>query len=253
MIDNKSQSVHVVIMLLCALWMTNKCHAADDPPVLNVTQLSGEIHLDGKLDEACYKQPPTVADFVVAGAPASHPQPTRAWLFWQPERLVFAFEVVDQQIVAAGPSQQEHDVDAQDRVELFLWSGRKTDTYYCIEVGARGAVHDYAARFYREFDDAWAPAALQVAVTRTRSGYCVEAELPRAAVEAAGFALRAGEQLRGGLFRADFQPAQPDHPTWICWVDARGPKPDFHVAESFGTIRLVDRTERTTRPHDKDK
>ena len=58
-------------------------------------------------------------------------------------------------------------------------------------------------------------------------------------MEAAGFALREGEQMRCGLFRADFQPGQPDNPTWICWVDARGPKPDFHVAESFGRIRLV--------------
>jgi len=124
-------------------------------------------------------------------------------------------------------------------LDFHLWSGRKNDTYYCIEVGAHGAAHHYAARFYREFDDAWAPAAWQVVVTVTRSGYCVEAELPRAAMEAIGFQLRAGEQLRCGLFRADFQPAQPDHPTWICWVDARGPKPDFHVAESFGMIRLI--------------
>lgn len=238
------------VAVLCGLSVTIVCHASDDRPMLNVTQLSGEIRLDGKLDEACYKSPPTVADFVVAGAPESRPQPTKAWLFWQPERLVFAFEVQDEQIVAAPRSQQEHDVDAQDRVELFLWSGRKNDTYYCVEVGADAAVHDYAARFYREFDDAWAPAGLQVAVTRTRSGYCVEAELSRAAMEAAGFQLRAGEQLRCGLFRADFQPAQPDNPTWICWVDARGPKPDFHVAESFGQMRLLNETESKTLPRE---
>ncbi len=166
------------------------CQAADDPPMLHVKRLTSEVRIDGRLDEACYQSSPTVTEFVVAGVPGARPQPTKAWLFWHPERLVFAFEVHDKQIVAARQSAREHDVDAQDRVELFLWSGRQNDTYFCLEVGAHGAVHDYAARFYREFDDAWTPAGMKVAVALTPSGYCVEAELPRAAVEAAGFKLR---------------------------------------------------------------
>ncbi len=216
------------------------CRAADDPPWLLVHRLTDEVRIDGRLQEACYRSPPTVSDFRVAGAPDARPQPTRAWLFWHPDRLVFAFEVQDQQVVAREPSDREQDVDSQDRVELFLWSGDKDETYYCLEIGARGAVHDYAARFYRKFDDAWTPVGLQVAVTRTPAGYCVEAALPRAALEAANFQLRPGAQFRGGLFRADFAPDRADDPTWICWVDARGPQPDFHVAESFGWIRLVD-------------
>jgi hypothetical protein len=40
------------------------------------------------------------------------------------------------------------------------------------------------------------------------------------------------------LFRADFRSGAPQDPTWICWVDANGPQPDFHVAASFGEAIL---------------
>ena len=155
--------------------------------------------------------------------PDARLQPTKAWLFWQPERLLFAFQVHDEEIIAAPPSNRESDVDPQDRVELFLWSGDKSDTYWCVEVGAIGAVHDYAARFYRKFDQAWSPAGMQVVVARTATGYCVEGELSRAALEKMGFALCAEESVRCGLFRADFTAARPKDPTWICWVDAGEP------------------------------
>jgi hypothetical protein len=195
--------------------------------------------VDGQLSEACYQGKAPFTGFVVAGQPAVRPQPTKAWLFWNLERLVFAFEVTDAQIVGTPPSGRERDVDTQDRVEVFLWSGRTNDTYHCIEIGARGAVHDYAARFYRQFDDGWSPAGLKTAAVSTPSGYLVEGEIPGAALEAMGLRLRDGLRLRLGLFRADFRPGRSEDPTWICWVDARGPQPDFHVAGSFGTAVLA--------------
>jgi hypothetical protein len=92
---------------------------------------------------------PAIEDFVVAGQPSLRPARTQAWLFWQSERLIFAFKCRDDEILAAAPSAREHDVDRQDRVELFLWSGNPKDAYLCLEIGARGAVHDYKGKFYR--------------------------------------------------------------------------------------------------------
>ncbi|MHB8521399.1 MAG: carbohydrate-binding family 9-like protein [Limisphaerales bacterium] len=214
--------------------------SASGGPVLKVPEWPGRVTVDGKLNEACYRTPPSVARFVVAGNPAQQPQATKAWLFWQPERLIFAFECEDADIVAPPPSRKEHDVDLQDRVELFLWSGRKPDAYYCLEIGALGAVHDYRARFYRRFDDAWSPATGEYAVSRSAHGYRVEGALSRAAIEAMGFHLEAGARWRVGLFRADFSSrSERSQPTWITWVDAATPQPDFHVPESFGEIVLV--------------
>jgi hypothetical protein len=199
------------------------------------------IGVDGRLDEACYGRKPLLDRFVVAGAPDRRPQPTRVWIFWDTERLLFAFDVTDTNLRALPPSNDEHAVDEQDRVEVFLWTGRSSDPYYCIELGARGAVHDYAARFYRRFDDSWAPSDWQHAVTPKPDGYQVEMALSRAALREMGLELGKGQRLRAGLFRADFR-SSASEPTWICWVDARAPKPDFHVAGAFGDLVLSEQT-----------
>ena len=206
--------------------------------VLRVPFLDCPVTVDGNLDEPCYRLAPLVADFVIAGAPGRRAAATSAWLFWSEERLVFAFDCDDTACVTSPPTSSEHDVDPQDRVELFLWSGREADGYCCIEVAARGAVHDYAARFYRRFDDAWSPRGWQCGVKLRPGGYRVEAALSRAALEAMGFHPRAGARLRAGLFRADFAPGKPDATDWITWVDARTPQPDFHVAAAFGTLEF---------------
>ena len=82
------------------------------------------------------------------------------------------------------------------------------------------------------------PLVLLALLVIAPTGYSVEGELSRAALEAIGFKLAPGAFFRLGLFRADFRTGAPKDPTWICWVDAHGPRPDFHVAASFGEITL---------------
>ena len=207
-------------------------------PVLHVPRLDEPVAVDGGLNEPVYQRAACVASFVIAGDPARSPAATSAWLFWTADRLVFAFDCDDRTPVASPATPDEHDVDAQDRVELFLWSGREADEYSCLELAPAGAVHDYRARFYRRFDDTWQPAGWEHAARSRPGGYAVEASLSRAALEAMGFHLRAGERWRAGLFRADFDPAKPDRPDWITWVDAQSPQPDFHVAGAFGWLVL---------------
>ena len=214
----------------------------DHQPSLRAPFFAGDVTMDGQLTEPCYRESSAVDTFWVAGEPDRKPPRTRAWLFWNDERLVCAFDCEDAGLVAAPKSASESDVDGQDRVELFLWSGRERDRYFCVEIGALGALHDYRAHFYRQFDSAWALEGLRYAVSRTATGYSVEAEIPRAALERMGFRLKRGAKLRGGLFRADFSASNPKaEPTWITWVDARGPKPDFHVAKSFGEFAFADK------------
>jgi len=207
-------------------------------PVLHVPRLDDPVAVDGRLDEPLYQHAACVANLVIAGEPARSPAATSAWLFWTADRLVFAFDCDDATPTASPATLNEHDVDPQDRVELFLWSGRQGDEYYCLELAPAGAVHDYRACFYRRFDDTWQPAAWEHAVRARPGGYVVEAALSRQAIKAMGFELRAGERWRAGLFRADFDPAKPDRPDWITWVDARTPQPDFHVAGAFGWLVL---------------
>ena len=215
-----------------------------DLPEVGIPRCDSRVAIDGKLDETCYHHEALVARFVVAGAPGEAAPATRAWLFWDEDRLLFAFDCEDAHIAARPPSGVEKDVDPQDRVEIFLWSGRPEDGYHCLELSPGGAAHDYTARFYRRFDDSWAPAGLRWSAALAARGYSVEGELPRAALEDMGFRLRAGERWRLGLFRADFEQAAPGaEPRWITWVDHGGP-PDFHVAGSFGHSVLEERHER---------
>ncbi len=202
-------------------------------PSLIIERAQCTFAIDGRLNERCYSKASAMSQFGVAGEPATAASPTRAWLFWDDEGLIFAFDCDDRSLEAAAPTGEEPDVDRQDRVELFLWSGDPDDQYFCIEIGARGAVHDYAARFYRKFDSSWRLDGLRSAVSSTDRGYQVEARLPASTLGGLGFPLTPGSRWRLGLFRADFTAGHRE-PQWITWVDARTPSPDFHVAGAFG-------------------
>jgi hypothetical protein len=220
------------------VWLSFSLTSSWAQPTLKVPEWTGPIQIDGWLNEPCYQQRPLVNQFVIAGQPKQMPQLTRAWVFWQTNQLVFAFECQDTNLIAAPPSLAEHDVDAQDRIEIFLWSGRAKDDYLCIEIGARGAMHDYRAKFYRQFNDSWYAQDAPYAISRTRNGFIVEGAIPASVLQPFGFQLRAGTRWRVGLFRADFHTPEAE-PQWITWFDARGPKPDFHVARSFGKLILT--------------
>ncbi|HPO16419.1 MAG TPA: carbohydrate-binding family 9-like protein [Candidatus Hydrogenedentes bacterium] len=208
-------------------------------PTLNVPMCQVAPVIDGKLDDPCFQNTPAYQAFVVAGNPSKKAAPTKAWVFWNSENFIIAFDCQDDTLIAKPPTSNERDVDFQDRVELFIWSGNPKDTYYCMEMAALGAVHDYSCRFYRQFDSTWSVPGWHCAMTQTPRGYQVEAAISREALRQCGFALKPGRQFRAGLFRADFSSANTNlEPDWITWVDAPVPKPDFHIAESFGQFRL---------------
>ncbi len=211
----------------------------ETPSPLPVPFMSAAVQVDGKLDDPCYRNCEPLTAFVVAAEPGREAPSTKAWLFWSEDRLVCAFKCVDATPAWEPPKDDERDVDGQDRCELFLWTGNARDPYYCIEAAPGGAVHDYQARFYRKFDDAWSAGGEAVCrAALTPDGYTVEIVLPKEAVEAMGLKLESGTRFRAGLFRADFD-KYLGQPTWITWID-RGLAPaDFHVPESFGTVTLL--------------
>jgi hypothetical protein len=55
--------------------------------------------------------------------------------------------------------------------------------------------------------------------------------------------LKAGtREFFAGVYRAEFsrKPRGDVHFGWMSWVDPQTPKPDFHVASSFGVFELCD-------------
>jgi len=228
------------VPVFAALLLTACAHSPRDPAMaLRVARLTEPLQVDGRLDEPCYQRVIPVTDFKVASRPGVEGRPTRAWLQWNEAGLWFAFAAQDSGIVAAPPTGDEHAVDAQDRVEIFLWP-EESQKYFCLEIAPDGAVHDYAARIYRRFDDSWTPAGARFAARRTADGYAVEGFIPATALHAMGVrSWRPGARLQIGLYRADFRPAAPDDPMWLTWVEPDLPKPDFHVRATFAPVRLA--------------
>ena len=214
----------------------------DKPPTLEIPYSVDIVVADGNLDEQCYSRHAPLRNFVVAASPDRTAMSTEFWLFWSEEHLVFASRCEDTTLAASKPSDDEHHVDGQDRVELFLWNGDPLAPYYCLELAPHGAIHDYKAVFYRQFDDEWSPVGTwKSSATTTKDGYNIELLLPKSAIEAMGHALEDRHSLYVGLFRADFDRLNGT-PTWITWVD-HGMEPDFHVAESFGMAVLEEKPE----------
>jgi hypothetical protein len=206
---------------------------------LRIAPLAGPIQVDGRLEERCYERPASVTEFKVASRPDAQAPPTRTWLQWDQRGLWFAFAAQDFTLVADPPTRDEHAVDVQDRVELFLWSEHSRQ-YFCLEIAPDGAVHDYAARIYRRFDDLWSPAGARFAARRTVNGYAVEGFVPLAALHGMGVrSWRAGTRFRLGLYRADFRSEAPDDPQWLTWIDPNLPEPDFHTRATFGLVELA--------------
>ncbi len=207
--------------------------------VLEIPRLPAPVAIDGRLQEEIYRTHAPERSFHLAAAPEVPVPPTEAWIFWQPESLVVAFRVTDPTPAAMTREHGSIAITGEDRVEFFVWNGDEDSAYACFEINAKGAIWDYSARFYRDFDRAWMAEGMKVAATATPSGYIVEAEVPAAALEPFGIHLEPGARFRGGLFRADYPALSATEPNWITWVEAGLPKPDFHVAASFGEFVLL--------------
>ena len=225
---------------LIAILLTACAHVPHDPVMaLRITRLSEPLHVDGCLDEPGYQRVIPVTDFKVASQLGVEARPTRAWLQWNEAGLWFAFSAQDTTIVAAPPTEDEHAVDSQDRVEIFLWP-ENSRRYFCMEIAPDGAVHDYAARVYRQFDDSWTSSGARLAAQRTADGYAVEGFVPVIALQAMGVRCwKPGTEFHVGLYRADFHLDVPDGPIWLTWVEPNLPKPDFHVRAAFAPVDLA--------------
>jgi hypothetical protein len=226
--------------VLFMLLLTACAHGPRESGIaLRITRLTEPLQVDGRLDEPCYQRVIPVTDFKVASQPSAEASPTQAWLQWSKAGLWFAFAAQDATITASAPTTDEHAVDVQDRVEIFLWP-ENSWSYFCLEIAPDGAVHDYAARIYRRFDDSWTPVGAKTATRRTPEGYTVEGFIPVVALHAMGLSFwQLDTRLHAGLYRADFRSEAPEDPIWLTWVEPNLPKPDFHVRATFAPVVLA--------------
>jgi hypothetical protein len=200
-----------------------------------------EINIDGLINESAWEKGAFEKDFIFSWEQRQAP-PTEFRAFCDDDFFYFCFQVHDEEPVFEEKFESESVVDVEDRVEIFFARDAKLKEYYCLEVDPLGRVHDYAARYYRKFDSTWKCRGLRTAALITKEGYEVEGSIPLKTLDELGLpSLDSGGILRVGLFRAEFSRGQESalEQHWISWVDLSKYKPDFHIPEAFGCMRMV--------------
>ena len=217
------------------------------------------IKVDGKLDEAAWKEAPSTGPFVntMNGTPAE--QNTEAKLLWDDKFLYVAFENADTD-AWANLSKRDDKLWTQEAVELMIDADKNGKTYVEFQVAPNGNVFDTYLPTYRKYEDSVDPKKapyswnskinVKVTVDGTLNkhddidkGWTVELALPLADVKGADPKVEAsrlppglGDTWRINMFRMDLPQGKPQQ--------ASGWSPplvgDFHALDRFGDLVFGD-------------
>lgn len=234
-----------IIKLATGLILTTAagCASTPCPKKYNVRYLPGaEINVNGMLDESDWNKVYCERDFFFPWEERTTPV-TEFRAFCDDDSFYFLFNVHDEDVVVEEMFDVETIVAREDRVEIFFACDDKLKDYFCLEVDPLGRILDYAASYYRKFDNSWNFPGVHIGAFITSEGYTVEGSIPLKSLEAVGLApLGSGWVLKVGLFRADFNHGQNSelNEHWISWVDPGTKQPDFHVPSAFGCLRIAE-------------
>ena len=122
----------------------------------------------------------------------------------------------------------------EDCVELFLGPDASERTrYFELEVGPLGHFLDIAIdRARKKSDVAWSSNA-KIATQVDRDAHKVTIEIELRAPEIVSV-LRPGSSLPLGLYRMEGKSPRK----YLAWSPTRTPKPNFHVPEAFGVLKI---------------
>ena len=227
-----------VTRLLCPFLMAIPCVAAGNlqelsaPKTYSVSRAPGPIAIDGKLDDAAWKNAAWTTDFVdIEGAVKPDPRfRTRVKMLWDDRYLYIAAELEEPDVTA---KLTEHDsVIFQDNdFEVFLKPLPDTDSYYEFEMNALNTGWDlFLNKPYRaggKADNSWDIAGLKTAVavqgtlnnsTDHDTGWTLEIAYPWSS-----FRLRqpevqqphVGTQWRINFSRVEWKAGQPKENNWV--------------------------------------
>ena len=110
------------------------------------------IKLDGKLDEAAWKDAPSTGLFVntMTGAPAGHK--TEAKLLWDDQNLYVAFENADTDVLG-NLTKRDDKLWTQEAVELMIDADSNGKSYIELQVAPNGTVFDTYLPEYRKYEN----------------------------------------------------------------------------------------------------
>ncbi len=238
-------------LLLASLLPLAAAAQAPSPLAYDCHHTSQTIRIDGRLDEAAWKQAPWTTDFVdIEGSARPRPRyRTRAKMLWDDRYLYIAAELEEPDVKAtltAHDSVIFHDND----FEVFLKPLPATDSYYEFEMNALNTGWDlFLNKPYKaggKADNGWDIQGLKTAVavegtlnrsTDTDRGWTLEIAYPLSAFQPRQDVPRPqeGTEWRINFSRVEWKPGQAREDNWV-W----SPQGliDMHVPAQWGYLRF---------------
>ncbi len=209
--------------------------AGAGPRVARAIHVDAEMKIDGEVDDA-WKTAPIVS-FSTDWSGAETGIETSVRFAWSNNALYTLWELegADVNADATRPVDVERaKLYEEDCVELFVGPDPAERTrYFELEVGPLGHILDIAIdRTTKKSDVAWSSRP-KIATKIDRAARKVTIEIAVRASDVVS-ALRPGATLPLALYRMEGKTPRK----YLAWSPTRTPKPNFHVPEAFGVLKL---------------
>ena len=221
--------------LLCFCWScisqtkTYLVKKTDDP-----------IIITGKGSDKAWKNANVLTEFLCPWELEDLPA-TEFRALWSNTHLYVLYHVEDNQIIAPQRNLGEMDVVKSDRIEIFFKSADEKQPYYSLEMDALGRYLDSEGIFNKKIDIDWdwPKSDIILKASQNKEGYIVEGAISFESFRQLGVYQDDGI-LNAGLYRGEYY-HKDDYKIsvkWISWVIGNTEKPNFHVPNSFGILKL---------------
>jgi len=195
--------------------------------------------LSGKGDDPLWKNAMPLSDFSYPWENDVPPLTTFKALH-NTDWLFLLYATTDENINIYVNKNEKEEVNASDRVEIFLRADDRLDPYYGLEIDPSGRVMDFRVSYHRKFDWnwTWPREDLRIKSSIQPIGYTVEIAISKRSLSTLG--LLKDNRIEAGLYRGNCVSLTGSDALlkWISWVRPDSETPDFHVPSSFGLLIL---------------
>jgi hypothetical protein len=198
-----------------------------------------QFAITGKGDHPFWKQTKSLTDF---NSPwdSEKIKPIEFKALCDTETLFFCFRVEDSDIHIDSTDNTIRSINDSDRMELFFRSNELMDPYYCLEIDPTSRIMDFKARPNKQFDFNWNWPINDIEVKSSIESTYFTTEIAISLASLTKLGLLKEGKIETGIYRAKYNKEEKGNfePTWITWVDPNTQTPNFHIASSFGVLKL---------------
>jgi hypothetical protein len=210
------------------------------PPIprYEVHRARGPIAVDGKLDDAAWKNAPAVRFVFPWEQQTGAKQATTARLLWDERALYVAYDCDDSEITVRHTRRDDPTYE-DDAVEIFLNPDPAQDFYYGFEMNARGVLYDYFFAFPRVLIKRVDLPGTRLAAAPRPGGWALEVAIPW---DELGELAKKTPPAPGTTWTANLNRWDGTVPRRRLsqWSDSGKAEPDPHAPARFGQLVFSD-------------